>query len=52
MLLKQLADGGKMVVPTGMPEAQSLTLVEKSETGKISSREVLPVRFALLELAY
>lgn len=52
MLLKQLAPGGKMVVPTGMPDSQSLTLVEKSEAGKIRTREVLPVRFALLELAY
>lgn len=51
MLLKQLKAGGKMVVPTGMPEAQTLMLVQKNEAGRISTREVLPVRFALLEAA-
>lgn len=49
MLLKQLKAGGKMVVPTGMPDSQTLMLVEKNEAGRISTREVLPVRFALLE---
>jgi protein-L-isoaspartate(D-aspartate) O-methyltransferase len=51
MLLKQLKPGGKMVVPTGMPDSQTLMLVEKSEAGRITTREVLPVRFALLEVA-
>lgn len=52
MLLQQLAPGGKMVVPTGMPDSQSLMVVEKSAAGKVLTREVLPVRFALLEVAY
>lgn len=51
MLLTQLKPGGRMVVPTGIPDSQSLVLVEKSVAGKTSVREVLPVRFALLELA-
>ncbi len=51
MLLMQLKPGGKLVAPTGTPESQSLTLVEKSAAGKIAVREILPVRFALLEVA-
>ncbi len=52
MLLKQLAPGGKMVVPTGMPDSQNLMYVEKNEAGKVRTRDVLPVRFALLESAH
>ena len=48
-LLGQLKSGGKMVVPTGVAEAQVLSLVEKSATGRISVREIMPVRFAVLE---
>ena len=49
VLLHQLKPRGRMVVPTGMAEAQVLTVVEKSATGKISVTEVMPVPFALLE---
>jgi protein-L-isoaspartate(D-aspartate) O-methyltransferase len=38
-----------MVIPTGIPEKQSLTLVEKSRGGQLSTRDVLPVRFSELE---
>ena len=48
-LLSQLKPGGRMVAPTGLPDSQSLTLVEKNEQGRIRTREILPVRFALLE---
>jgi len=48
-LLAQLKPGGKMVIPTGIPEKQQLILVEKSEGGKLTTREVLPVRFSELE---
>ncbi len=48
-LLAQLKPGGRMVIPTGIPENQTLTLVEKSATGGITAREVLPVRFSELE---
>ncbi len=48
-LLAQLKPGGRLVIPTGIPEKQALTLVEKSPTGSIAAREVLPVRFSELE---
>jgi protein-L-isoaspartate(D-aspartate) O-methyltransferase len=50
-LLSQLKPGGRMVVPTGVAEAQVLSLVEKSATGRISVKEIMPVRFAVLETA-
>jgi len=44
-LIKQLKDGGKMIIPVGSPyNIQHLTLVEKSN-GKIKSKRKLPVRF-------
>jgi len=48
-LLAQLKPGGRLVVPTGIPEKQALTLVEKSATGSLATREVLPVRFSEME---
>ena len=48
-LLHQLKAGGKMVVPAGLPDAQQLLLVEKDLNGRVSTREVLRVRFSLLE---
>jgi protein-L-isoaspartate(D-aspartate) O-methyltransferase len=48
-LLAQLKPGGRMVIPTGIPEKQTLMLVEKSATGSVSAREILPVRFSELE---
>jgi protein-L-isoaspartate(D-aspartate) O-methyltransferase len=48
-LLDQLAPGGKMVVPAGLPDAQQLLLVEKDSDGTLSTREILPVRFSLLD---
>lgn len=48
-LLAQLKPGGRMVIPTGIPDKQSLTLVEKSATGSLSAREILPVRFSEME---
>jgi protein-L-isoaspartate(D-aspartate) O-methyltransferase len=48
-LLAQLKPGGRMVVPTGIPDKQTLMLVEKSATGSLSAREILPVRFSELE---
>lgn len=49
MLLHQLKPGGRMVLPTGTADAQQLMLVEKGADGKLSTRDLLPVRFALLE---
>lgn len=48
-LIAQLKPGGRMVVPTGIPEKQILTLVEKSKSGHLSTRDSLPVRFSVLE---
>ena len=48
-LLDQLAPGGRMVVPAGLPDEQQLLLVEKDSDDTLSTREILPVRFSLLE---
>lgn len=50
-LLNQLKAGGKMVIPTGIPQEQHLVLVEKSRQGRTSTREILAVRFSELEEA-
>lgn len=47
-LIRQLADGGRMVIPLGHPFfVQKLVLVEKRH-GRISSRDLIPVRFVPL----
>ncbi len=51
MLLQQLKPGGRMVLPTGTAEAQELTVVTKDAAGKVATRGVMPVRFAMLEAA-
>jgi protein-L-isoaspartate(D-aspartate) O-methyltransferase len=48
-LLAQLRPGGRMVIPTGIPDRQQLVLVEKSAAGSLSTREILAVRFSELE---
>jgi protein-L-isoaspartate(D-aspartate) O-methyltransferase len=48
-LLAQLRPGGRMVIPTGIPDRQALVLVEKSAAGSLSAREIIPVRFSELE---
>ncbi len=48
-LLHQLKAGGRMVIPTGIPEAQQLTLVTKDERGRTRTESILPVRFSVLE---
>jgi protein-L-isoaspartate(D-aspartate) O-methyltransferase len=50
-LTDQLEPGGRMVIPAGVPDAQQLMLVQKSASGTITTREVLPVRFSRLEQA-
>lgn len=49
--ITQLKPGGKMVIPAGLPDAQSLMVVEKNPEGRVKTKEVLPVRFALMETA-
>jgi protein-L-isoaspartate(D-aspartate) O-methyltransferase len=48
-LIGQLKAGGRMVIPTGIADKQVLTLVEKSATGRLSTRDTLPVRFSVLD---
>src|SRR6476620_6007833 len=48
-LIHQLKAGGKMVVPAGLPDAQQLVLVEKNGDGKVTTKEILQVRFSQLE---
>ena len=48
-LIDQLKPGGRIVIPIGPKEVQQLTVVEKTRTGVIQAREVMPVRFTQLE---
>jgi len=48
-LIAQLKRGGRMIVPTGIADRQTLTLVVKSADGKVSAQDLLPVRFSELE---
>ncbi len=48
-LLQQLKPNGRMVIPSGIPDQQQLLLVEKNDRGRISTREILAVRFSELE---
>lgn len=49
-LLNQMKPGGRMVVPVGpLDQGQMLKLVTKSESGVISQKDILPVRFAPLQ---
>ena len=50
-LIYQLKPGGKMVIPAGLPDTQQLLLIEKDSDDTLSTREVLAVRFSLLEEA-
>jgi protein-L-isoaspartate(D-aspartate) O-methyltransferase len=48
-LIAQLKPGGRMVIPTGIPDKQQLVVLEKSADGRLATREILPVRFSELE---
>jgi protein-L-isoaspartate(D-aspartate) O-methyltransferase len=48
-LIHQLRAGGKMVIPAGLADAQQLMLVEKNGNGRVTTKEILPVRFSELE---
>ena len=48
-LIDQLKPGGRMVVPAGIADAQQLMVVDKDETERLKTREVMPVRFSALE---
>ena len=48
-LINQLKPGGRMMIPAGLSDNQQLILVEKNTNGRLATREILPVRFSLLE---
>jgi protein-L-isoaspartate(D-aspartate) O-methyltransferase len=48
-LVRQLAPGGRLVMPVGDPWTdQLLVLLEKDASGRVASRDLLPVRFVPL----
>jgi protein-L-isoaspartate(D-aspartate) O-methyltransferase len=47
-LLAQIRNGGRMVIPVGGSGSQELMLIEKSASGVIASRTILPVAFVPL----
>ncbi len=48
-LVNQLKTGGRMVIPVGSPSmVQHIILVEKDQTGNITTKTLLPVRFVPL----
>src|SRR5689334_10322344 len=48
-LINQLRAGGRMVIPVGLPGAQQLVVVERDLNGKVTTKEIMPVLFSLLE---
>jgi protein-L-isoaspartate(D-aspartate) O-methyltransferase len=48
-LIAQLRPGGRIVLPTGLPHDQHLTVVEKDAKGRIRLRSLMPVQFSQLE---
>jgi protein-L-isoaspartate(D-aspartate) O-methyltransferase len=50
-LIEQLAEGGRLIVPVGDREEQTLIVAER-RNGKISTRDVAPVRFVPLLGSY
>jgi protein-L-isoaspartate(D-aspartate) O-methyltransferase len=50
-LIEQLAPGGRMVIPTGLPDAQKLLLVTRNAQGRMVTAEILEVAFSLLQRA-
>lgn len=48
-LIAQLGPGGRMVIPVGpVHDVQNLLVIEKDRAGKVTSRDVIPVRFVPL----
>ena len=50
-LVEQLEPGGRIVIPLGGKDVQQLSVIEKSASGDLLTREIMPVRFTELEVA-
>jgi protein-L-isoaspartate(D-aspartate) O-methyltransferase len=48
-LINQLRAGGRMVIPVGLPGAQQLVVAEKDLNGRVTTKEIMPVLFSVLE---
>jgi protein-L-isoaspartate(D-aspartate) O-methyltransferase len=48
-LINQLKAGGRMVIPVGLPTAQQLVVAEKDQNGRVTTKEIMPVLFSVLE---
>ena len=48
-LIEQLKPGGRMVLPVGATDAQTLTVLDKDALGRVTRRHLLPVCFSRLE---
>lgn len=48
-LINQLKPGGRMAVPAGLKDSQQLLLVSKGMDGRVTTQEILEVRFSQLE---
>lgn len=48
-LLEQLKPGGRLVLPIGSDEQQSLTVIDKDAAGQLKTRKLIPVRFSRIE---
>jgi protein-L-isoaspartate(D-aspartate) O-methyltransferase len=48
-LINQLKAGGRIVIPVGLLGAQQLVVVEKDLNGRVTTKEIMPVLFSVLE---
>lgn len=48
-LIEQLEPSGRMVIPIGGQDIQQLSVLDKTGSGEIRTREIMPVRFTELE---
>jgi protein-L-isoaspartate(D-aspartate) O-methyltransferase len=48
-LINQLRPGGRMVLPVGLPDDQHLIVADKDREGRLTIKELLQVRFSLLD---
>jgi protein-L-isoaspartate O-methyltransferase len=47
--INQLKAGGRTVIPVGLLDAQQLVVVDKDLNGKVTTKEIMPVLFSVLE---